>query len=167
MGASSVRVQYIHILACLLFFRVCGSFHKNTGPQLLMAFSSASIMSVGSCSYLGESMWFWADVPAVCESNIGIPQPLSCQVCLRAPQKQVNVSATGVPYENCSLMNKTHILLVSFCPLPFFFCFLCPLWDTTLCECRKIQRYPCRFFSCVWLIGCFGCVWIRIKLQTF
>lgn len=59
-------------------------------------------------------------------------------------------NSTALPVENCLLMNKTHIATCVFLPLFSFFVSFTALfltvWDTTLCEFRKTQRYPPWFF---------------------
>lgn len=114
-------------------------------------------------------MWFWTDVPAAYESIAATPQNPSCPVFLKTSPK---TSATGL-LENCSLMTKKLTLphLFSSCPTPFSFSFFVPallhsVWDTTLCDFRKAQRYLPYFFMYLWLMGFSGWFWSWMYWQA-
>lgn len=133
MGAFSVCACMMYAYVCMSAFMVwinnCGSFHRNT-PHSSMAFYRLTCSAVagphmGPCSYIGEHMWF-------CKAFYTSTPKLS-SVFYHSPPK----SATILPFENCSLMNKTHNATSLFLPsfshfLPLFLLSIClghhPLW---------------------------------------
>lgn len=128
-------------------------------PWLFICFQHASLCRHRSTHFAAAHSL--ASACDRCSCYTSTPKFSSVFLFLTKPK----TSAIGLLFENCSLMNKILSCPPSpFSPFPPLFpgLFL-TVWDTTLCECSKTQRYPHPdFVMCManWLF------WMVLKLNV-
>lgn len=154
---SSVCVRkYMYPYMCMFAFT--SEFESMTVTvftgTIIHGFSSASSMS---CSVVVVVTWAHAHTLAsTCDSEQMFLQCMKAILLYLNPQvvqcfeHSPKANSIALPFENCSVMNKTLIATSVFLPPFSFFVSFTALFltvsDTTLCEFRKVQRYPLIFF---------------------
>lgn len=165
------RMEALSMCVCTMFTYVCvftsmtGSFHRNTHPHLSMAFHRlpaclalpSPVCIFCSCSYIGERMW---QMFLQCMKAILLhlkPQVVQC--FFNTAQKQVPLVCLLKLFTD----EQNSLLLLLLFPLASLFpALFLTVWDTTLCEFRKAQRYCSDFVMCM----ANGLFWMVLKLNV-
>ena len=130
----------------------CGSWKEHSatfifGFSLASSMSCSAVLASAPAHTLASARDSEQMFPHSMKAMLLYLNPSSCPAFFEHSPK---TSARALPFEKCSLINKTYNATHVFLPLFSLFFFLSfpflslllTVWNTTLCEFRKSHRYP-------------------------
>lgn len=180
VSAECVSVRCSHTCACVLLQQGLNQWlaafretHIRTPPWLFICFQHVSLCRCRCSHGLPLIRWRAHVILNRCSCSIWkhccyTSKPKLSSVFEDIPKNKCHWSAWKLFTDDQKTHTATSFLLA---PPPFSFSFFVPallhsVWDTTLCDFRKAQRYLPYFFMYLWLMSYSGWFWSWMNWQA-